>query len=429
MNFNIFKAGKEKTAVSWAKKAVSNYKFTKRLNTIIGSDVDPEEQIKALQKQKISAKFHHVRTKTLCKSMKEVKNATVKKLNRRIKELQTQKNDQEVEKIQKELSVIKETDHAQVSNFAFFHFVLKDEYLQEKLTNLGITEEIEEQKTSSKIDLSPKMSSCKAFQDAVKAERQDLILFFKKLFHEKVESQRDQKKQNNDKPVQNKKLESCFVTSLNASGSDSEADSYASTGAVGGMVFTDDEDGSVTFDGYSDSEDDEDRKPKKKKNRLGQLARRRLAEKLYGEKAKHIQSGGLTVKQREEQRKQRIAQRRAREARIEKQAKREKEAAAAAAKGKKVTKQISVAEPEQLHPSWAAKLKNQSRINQTAFQGKKIKFSDDAEEEPKQVQKQETKKQESAKADPSLHPSWAAKLQQKTNVAFQGQKIKFEDDE
>lgn len=361
--------------------------------------------------------------------MKEVKNSTLKKLNRRLKELQTEKNDQEVEKIQKELACIKATDQAQVSNFAFHHFVLKDDYLQEKLALLGMKEELEDQKTVCKIDLSPKISSSKAFQDAVKAERQDLIVFFKNLFHDRVEKPVAQNKQNSNKPAQNKKLESCFVSSLNASGSESEAESYGSAGAVGGMVFTDDEEGSVTFDGYSDSEREESSKPKKKKNRLGQLARRRLAEKMYGEKAKHIESGGMTVKQREEQRKLRIAQRRAREVRIEKQAKKEKEAAAAAAKGKKVTKQVSVAEPEHLHPSWAAKLKYQNRINQTAFQGQKIKFSDDADNEPKQERKPEFKKPEPIQADPSLHPSWAAKLQQKTNVSFQGQKIKFDDDD
>ena len=81
-----------------------------------------------------------------------------------------------------------------------------------------------------------------------------------------------------------------------------------------------------------------------------------------------------------------------------------------------------------LHPSWAAKRK-QSGI--TEFSGKKIKFGDDdqavttaAKPSPKPIMAAAAPP---PKADPSLHPSWAAKKQQQGIQKFEGKKMVFDD--
>ena len=433
---------------------MKNRKFAKKLDSIIGGDSDPEAQIAALRRQKIETKFHHARCKAIVKLMKSVKTAAIQKTVKRIKQAKADgKEGDELGKLEQELASFKGLDHSKMADFVFYSHILKDDYLQSKLGLVGLAASLSDKKEATFMELSPKIVSSKSFQDAIKSERQDLTIFFKKLFHERLpRSQRKPKstisaaaKESNS--IKNKNAESFFVSSLNASESEgdvSDADSFVGVRSSA-LVFTDDED--EEFERFSDDSDVEERKPgekKKKKNRLGQLARRRLAEKLHGQNAKHLQAGGLSVKEQEERRKERIAQKRARELRIKKKKEEDKQKQKQKEKEQEVVSNKKPKIDPALHPSWAAKLQNQNRINATTFQGQKIKFDDEAQAKKKPERQKEKQKErfskpkqkesvsEPPKIDPKLHPSWAAKLQQqhKTNAtAFQGQKIKFDDEE
>jgi len=82
-----------------------------------------------------------------------------------------------------------------------------------------------------------------------------------------------------------------------------------------------------------------------------------------------------------------------------------------------------------LHPSWAAKKRTNTTI--AKFEGKKIKFGDDGDsvKSVKPSYNQPTAKPSSV-AGPTekIHPSWAAKQNQKSSIqAFQGKKVVFGD--
>lgn len=454
------------TSIPWCKSAVKSKKFAKKLDTLIGSDADADAQIVALRRQKVETKFHHVRCKSLAKLMKNVKATAVKNATKRLKQIKAEGKEDAaaVGKLETELTEMKVLDHVKMVEFVFFSYVLKDEYLQGKLTELELASFVAEKRHETNLQLSPKISSSKAFQDAIKSEREDLVLFFKKLFHEPLpktstaQQKRSAAKKASNDSGPNSKAESYFVSSLNADDSDAYADDYDvsdNDSFVGvkssALVFTDDEEDGGGFSDFSDEEVDElGKKVKKKKNRLGQVARRRLAEKMYGKNAKHIQNGGLSAKQLEERRKKRTLERRARFERIKKR----KAAVKEAEKNKNANNQSSgekeaVKEDgdQSVHPSWAAKLQSKNKT----FQGQKIKFDSNNEEspstaatdhqskgkkpekdfKPKSKSKQTSKGgPEETNTDSKLHPSWAAKLQQKNKIAdFQGQKIKFDDND
>lgn len=86
-----------------------------------------------------------------------------------------------------------------------------------------------------------------------------------------------------------------------------------------------------------------------------------------------------------------------------------------------VTSMTSVTSPENLHPSWAAKMKTKG-IDK--FQGKKMKFNDD---EPTTVASYKSTPQPTNDAE-KIHPSWAAKQKAKPVISeFKGSKIVFDD--
>merc|ERR1712129_343500 len=82
-----------------------------------------------------------------------------------------------------------------------------------------------------------------------------------------------------------------------------------------------------------------------------------------------------------------------------------------------------------LHPSWAAKKRASTTI--AKFEGKKIKFGDDGGSvnsyKPVNIPPVVKAPVNAAPAE-KLHPSWAAKQNQKTSIqAFQGKKVVFGD--
>lgn len=298
-----------------------------------------------------------------------------------VKKIKQKKSEEEVDikELEAELLKIKSLDHVKLANWAFVSQVLKDEYLKGKLIELGITEK----DVNFEFDGIDKIQSIKCFQDAIKICKNDLVIFLKKLLHEDVPEpiKKNDKVSIERKTAGPKKLyadKSFFMASLNADESDDELNDHGDGSDIEGRVaFTDDEDDEDVA-GYLDS-DFEEEKPKKKKNRLGQLARRRLAEKMYGREAKHIKNGGLTVQQKEELRKQKSQQKKERVARIKKDAakaekfKKEKVADESVLEFKKLA---TVKIDPKMHPSWAAKLQLQAKAQQATFQGQKIKFDE-----------------------------------------------------
>lgn len=355
------------------------------------STVDPEAAILELRRQKVESKFYHVRSKILPKQMKKVKVFLTQRVVKKIKQKKTEGfvEENDTKSLEVELNKTKALDHVKLATWAFNTQLFKnDDYLKEKLRELGIylpfaCEEVED---------SGKLISVKCFQDAVKSCREDLNSFVKKLFHEApvetkgkkptLESDENKRARTNmSKPLSADK--SFFMKSLNEDDSDeyemSGSEGEESNDIYGRVAFSDDEDGSDFY-----SEEEEQPKPKKKKNRLGQVARRRLAEKLYGGEAKHIKSGGLTVQQREEQRKQKSQQKKERAARIKKDAGKISKARGSKELvesfkdkiGESVATPVTVKIDPKMHPSWAAKLQQQAKLQQASYQGQKIKFDE-----------------------------------------------------
>ena len=367
---------------------MNSRKASRTVKTLLDSTSDPEAAIHQLRRQKVETKFFHTRTKLLPKSMKKMKVALTQKIVKKIKEAGGE--GEKKGELERELGEMKALDHVKLADWTFKTQIFKnEEYLQSKLKELGMPVPLSDEKFE--FEGMDKVTSVKCYQDAVKGCRSDLNLFMKKLFHEEV------KEISNEKTVPRERKmkaplsgdKSFFMESLNAD--DSEASETDDTnrsvieGFDGRVAFTDDEEEEAAYGGYldSDSSDPEttDNKPKKKKNRLGQMARRRLAEKMYGREAKHIKTGGLTVQQREELRKQKSQQRKERNARIKKEvSKRNKDNNNSNSSISNTNISSTESKPAKIdpkmHPSWAAKLQQQAKIQQASFQGQKIKFDD-----------------------------------------------------
>lgn len=159
-------------------------------------------------------------------------------------------------------------------------------------------------------------------------------------------------------------------------------------------------------DGGSDFDDPEFDKiygSKKTKNRMGQQARRALAERIHGENAKH-----------------KIAERAAAEAAAAAVAARR----ARARRGRDDVPSKPTSKPiekpaETLHPSWEA-AKHRRNIGIVPAQGKKIVFGDDDAEPAGEPRARDSA---ATTAAPKLHPSWeAAKLKTNQSSIVKGQK-------
>jgi hypothetical protein len=325
------------------------------MKSLLESTQDTEAAIKDLRKQKIESKLYHLRCKVLPKQMKKLKTTLTQRIAKK----------PPTECVGDELAKAKSLDHVRLANWAFkVHVVKKDSYLCEKLQEYNVEVFNEES-----CDEFVKLQSIKSFQDAVKATRSDLTTFMRKLLHEEIQ-QVVPKPKTPTTPEPLKADKSYFIGNLNEEAEVSD---------------------NGLFEGYSSDNDDleEDGEdchdatiPKKKKNRLGQVARRRLAEQKFGQEAKHIKSGGLTVQQREALRKQKSDQRKDRLARIKKETSKKSESSAR--KNDSLSKNPDepiAAKPAikidpSMHPSWAAKLQQQQKASSASFQGQKIKFDD-----------------------------------------------------
>lgn len=352
---------------------VNSRRASNNVKSLLESTVDPESAILDLRRQKIESKFYHTKVKFLPKQMKKVKVFLVQRVVKKIK--QTTSADSasaDNSELESELTKAKALDHVKLALWAFnTQIITKDEYLRGKCQELGVKVEDEEELKALELTFPlDKIMGIKCFQDAVKGCKAELVLFIQKLLHEAPPEKKIAKVTGSKERRQQSQLgtdKSFFMSSLNEGDSDNEQ-----------------VDGRVTF---SDDEEDDDDKynafeepvVKKKKNRLGQLARRRLAEKNFGTEAKHIKSGGLTVQQKEEERKQKSIQKRERDARIKKDAIRTERLNKKKAGDESVNefkKASGIKIDANMHPSWAAKLQQQAKAQQATFSGKKIKFDE-----------------------------------------------------
>lgn len=345
---------------------MTSRKTSKTVKTILDSTADPEAAIRQLRRQKVETKLHHTRTKFLPKIMKKVKVSLTQRVVKKIKTGEVEK----LAELEKELASMKALNHVKLADWTFNTQIFKnEEYLQSKLKELEMALP---QNDEDKIEIGgiDKILSVKCYQDAVKACRSDLVLFMKKLLNEAPVVK--EIKELKVKEVAAKRVgsdKSFFMESLNADDSENNENDAKE------VAFTDDEEEEDAYSGYlRDEESDTEKNLKKKKNRLGQVARRRLAEQKFGSEAKHIKSGGLTVQQREELRSQKSQQRKERLVRIKKDV----------AKASEFLKQKEASEMSagpikvdpKMHPSWAAKLQQQAKIQQATFQGQIIKFDE-----------------------------------------------------
>ena len=137
--------------------------------------------------------------------------------------------------------------------------------------------------------------------------------------------------------------------------------------------------------------------PKKPKNRLGQRARRMLAEQTHGNRAVHLN-------EKQERKEKKVEKRR----------------------GGKEERRGGGEEEEVLHPSWAARRKEKERLSISAVNpiGRKTVFDDGATVKSPPP---------SSGAVEKLHPSWQLKKQQaeaqRLMQPSQGKKTVFEDSE
>lgn len=307
--------------------------------------------------------------------MKKVKVSLTQRVMKKIK---TAKEAGEITKLESELVRTKALDHVKLANWTFNTQIFKnEEYLQEKMKDLEIP--LPQNDGKFEIEGIDKILSIKCYQDAVKACRADLILFMKKLLNEvPVKIEAVAVKEDLIDKISTKKAaplgadKSFFMACLNADDSEVDSDVGSESGRV---AFSDDEEEEEAYGGYLKREgSDTENKTKKKKNRLGQVARRRMAEQKFGGEAKHIKSGGLTVQQREELRAQKSQQRKERLVRIKKDVAKASEFLKQKEASEKPGAPIKV-DPK-IHPSWAAKLQQQAKIQQATFQGQKIKFDE-----------------------------------------------------
>ena len=379
------KTGSAKPSISWCESAIHKGAVLRRLAE---HEADPIAAINRLRLQKIEAKLYHVQRKILPKEMKKVKAFGVQRIVKKIKQVKSSDNQvliADLPKLEVELSQSKALDHQQLSELAFSQKVLKgNPYVLEKLTLLGY--KMPEFSCPLEPKVTEKLTNSKSYVDAVRRIQGELEVFLRKLLHEEVKPVKAAPKPKRERREPTGS-ESVFVSSLNAE----ESEPIASGPAR--VAFSDDDSDCADFE----SDEEENRLARqynlevpepKRKNRMGQLARRRLAERTFGKSARHLQNGGLSVKAREEARVKKYEERqkrwakykelKARSTQQEKMAPRAKPAASSRHSeppSNQAPPAAARVDPK-MHPSWAAKMQQQNKLNQAQFQGQKIKFSD-----------------------------------------------------
>lgn len=158
----------------------------------------------------------------------------------------------------------------------------------------------------------------------------DIQEFLAKLFHDNEVKEGETQERKSDSKDESRDQDECFVASLNQNQKQRKKAPR-----------------------YDESEMEEDTEPRKKKNRLGQRARREMWEKQYGDKAKHIRKAKAEkLKHKKQSQREYIAERQQNTFRSERQ------------------------EPvKDLHPSWAAKLAQKKQAS--SGPSERIVFSED----------------------------------------------------
>lgn len=256
------------------------------------------------------------------KALKKAKAFLIQKITKSLKALPL--DDPKRLKKEETMALVKKIDLELYSSRHFWDSLEADEYVRARIADLldspqEVNAELYKmlQNASlkkSKVDLAEQMKA-----------------FLQKLYHDNTTKDNNLDEVKQDQKISN---DSFFVTSLNADNADTKKTKSKRKNA----------------DLYNESDDEDTAFPvHKKKNRPGQRARRELWERQYGENAKH-------VKKLREERPQKSLR-----------------------KPKPSIESNSVKTKEKvhdLHPSWAAKLKQKQKLSEACAENNRIVFDE-----------------------------------------------------
>ena len=307
--------------IQWTQDAVKNPKMRRKFEAMTREEM--ESELHSLRLQKINQKLFWLR-KELTRQLKKVKTFMVQKIIKQIKESSegTEQDNNILKRadLDAKLKSVKAMSHSVEAERVFEQKIIKTSspFLSKVFTTFGI-------RPAEKCEpVNEYLLAQKKVTNILHELTTDLESFLKRLLHEKDEATRRQ-------PVAEKTVKDSVIDD----DSEEEADESDADSNVQDVYFVD----SLS---HRETEKKKTRNPpeKVKKNRMGQKARRALAEAKFGDKAKHL---GQHVTARKPYSKQ------------------------------QPTKQA----PEQLHPSWQAKHQAKLKEQNVQFQGTKRVFNDD----------------------------------------------------
>ena len=306
--------------IQWTQDAVKNPKMRRKFEAMTREEM--ERELHSLRLQKINQKLFWLR-KELTRQLKKVKTFIVQKIIKQIKEI-SEGTEQDIilkrAHLDAKLKSVKAMSHGVEAERLFEQKVLNTSspFLSRVFATFCIKPAEKSEPVNEYLLAQKKVTT---ILDELTA---DLESFLKRLLHEKDEATRRQ-------PVAEKTVKDSVIDD----DSEEEADESDADSNVQDVYFVD----SLS---HRETEKKKTRNPpeKVKKNRMGQKARRALAEAKFGDKAKHLGQKAMTRKPYSKQ---------------------------------QPTKQA----PEQLHPSWQAKQQAKLKEQNVHFQGTKRVFNDD----------------------------------------------------
>lgn len=292
--------------IQWCADAVKNPKLSKKLEDM--SELAMKEELQKLRVEKAKQKLFWIQ-KELNRSVKKAKAFNVQKIVKKIKSLP----DDQRATFDDDLKAAKALDHMRMATLIYQDSILNSirEYIATTLTSLGLQSTL-----ASGTEEYRNILQQKALSNDIEVLQNDLESFLRKLLHEPIKVEKSVKEAKEPSKIsdtisEEEARQEFFVSSLN-----------------------------------QNSDNEQEDVPKRKKNRMGQKARRALAESRYGKSANHFR------------------------AEAPRQRPQTKLSHDLAKKGARLA-------PEELHPSWQAKQLAKQKEQNAHFQGTKKVFSDD----------------------------------------------------
>ena len=261
------------------------------------------QDIDGLRREKTKLHLHHLQ-KVLNRSFKKAKTFTVQRIVKKLKKLKEEGKGEEVLKmLEEELARVKA--YKPVDTVVFGAFLKKcSEYSKEKCSFLEVCQD----EAADQVAL--KIMQNNAFNAELNKQAASFEQFLKKLYHENEPSPAPTKTPQ-DKPKRERRERKRVIDSI--------------------------------------EDDDEAAGASRKRNRLGQAARRKLAEEKYGDQAKHLRLNAASSSKKEKKRYY---------------------------ENKDKQEEPVKTKDEELHPSWQARREVKEKMSKVKFEGKSIKFED-----------------------------------------------------